>query len=435
MKELVALILAGGSGTRFFPFVEDKLLFRMLGKPFISLAPVMSLPKQVNKVVIVANARNKEWFENHPLSASQTVLLQPESNGMADAILLAEKEITDCRLLILIADDFFDPSLLGKIVDQGEKGDTFGVIPGWKTQTYFPGGYLTLSEKKVSGIVEKPGAGNEPSAYVNISGHYLAQSSLLLQALKLQNRTTDDIYEAALTELMSTQEFSFVPYDGDFRSLKYPWHVLSVMDLLLSQMKESRGENVVIKDHVVIEGPVFLGNNVKIMEFTKIVGPVYIGDNTIVGNNNCIRNSMIGSNCITGFNTDITRSYIGNSCWFHSNYIGDSVLEENVSMGSGTVLANLRLDEKEITSSVKGNRVITGRTKLGSMIGSNVRIGVNASIMPGVKIGSGSFVGAGVIVNHDIPPESFCHVQTELVVLPNTKKADPHMRDSFKLKL
>ena len=41
---------------------------------------------------------------------------------------------------------------------------------------------------------------------------------------------------------------------------------------------------------------------------------------------------------MTGFNTDITRSYIGDNCWFHSNYIGDSVLEGNVSMGSGAAI-------------------------------------------------------------------------------------------------
>ncbi len=37
-------------------------------------------------------------------------------------------------------------------------------------------------------------------------------------------------------------------------------------------------------------------------------------------------------------------------------------------------------------------------------IGSNVLIGSNATILPGVRIGDGSVVGAGSLVNRDIPP-------------------------------
>jgi acetyltransferase-like isoleucine patch superfamily enzyme len=39
-------------------------------------------------------------------------------------------------------------------------------------------------------------------------------------------------------------------------------------------------------------------------------------------------------------------------------------------------------------------------------VGSNVFIGINAIIMPGVTIGSNSVIGAGSIVTRDIPPGS-----------------------------
>ena len=38
------------------------------------------------------------------------------------------------------------------------------------------------------------------------------------------------------------------------------------------------------------------------------------------------------------------------------------------------------------------------------MIGSDVTIGVNAIILPGVKIGDGVIIGAGAVVTCDIPP-------------------------------
>jgi len=37
-------------------------------------------------------------------------------------------------------------------------------------------------------------------------------------------------------------------------------------------------------------------------------------------------------------------------------------------------------------------------------IGSNVLIGTNTTILPGVRIGDGAVVGAGSLVNRDIPP-------------------------------
>lgn len=37
-------------------------------------------------------------------------------------------------------------------------------------------------------------------------------------------------------------------------------------------------------------------------------------------------------------------------------------------------------------------------------IGSNVMIGANATILPGVSIGDGAVIGAGALVNSDIPP-------------------------------
>jgi bifunctional UDP-N-acetylglucosamine pyrophosphorylase/glucosamine-1-phosphate N-acetyltransferase len=182
-----------------------------------------------------------------------------------------------------------------------------------------------------------------------------------------------------------------------------------MMDVFLSTItKKNIHKSVVIKDHVTIEGPVLIEEGVKIFEGSKIVGPVYIGKHTIVGNNNIIRSSMIGSDCVTGFNTDITRSYIGNNCWFHSNYVGDSILGDDISLGSGAVFANLRLDDGEISSIVKKEKISTGKNKLGAMIGSHVRIGVNASIMPGIKIGSGSFIGSGVILDKDIEDKQFC---------------------------
>lgn len=435
-KELVVVVLAAGTGKRFWPFSTNKIIFPFFGKPFIEYSIGKVHPKEVARIVIITNQVNDQDIKRLHFSVPHVTVVQSEPKGMADALLTAEAEITNSRLLVLIADDLFDTNVIASVFSKASSSQSFGILSGWKSPAYFPGGYLLLDDTKIKGIIEKPGAGNEPSPFVNISGHFIKDSNKLLDLLKQTKSSEDDVYERSLSSLMQKEEFLMVPYEGYFASLKFPWNILDVMDnLLATHLQSHRGRNIIVRDNVVIEGNVYIGDNVQIFENTKIIGPCFIGEGTIIGNNNIIRQSHIGAGCVTGFNTDITRSYIGDNCWFHSNYIGDSVLEGNISMGSGTVLANLRLDESEIRSFVGEIKVGTGRNKLGAVIGRDVRIGVNASIMPGVKIGSGSCIGAGVVLDRDLKDNSFCVRENNLLITTNSKRVTSGERNEFRQKL
>lgn len=434
-RELVAVVLAGGVGNRFFPFTSDKVLFPWFGKPFAQYSVLDALPKEVSRVVLVTNSRNNDALSTLKFPVPHVTVVQRTASGMADAILSAVPEIQDCSLLIVNGDDVSDPSVLQDVVKMGLSVNTFGVIPGYKTDKNLAMGYVVLDGNRVTNIVEKPLAGEEPSPYVVMLGHFIKDSNILIQELKATPNGTDDVYERALSALMGKYDFVLHKHSGVFASLKYPWNVLDVNGILLSNIKNYRGRNIEIKSNVVLEGKIYIDDDVRIFENTKIIGPCYIGKGTIVGNNNIIRESHIGANCVTGFNTDITRSYIGDNCWFHTNYVGDSVLEENVTMGSGAVLANLRLDDGNIQSTVRDQRVSTGRNKLGSLIGKNVRIGVNASIMPGIKIGSGSFVGSAVVLDKDLLSESYCLTKNTYTIIRNTKSQEIVSRHEFKKKI
>ena len=434
-RDVTMVVLTAGIGKRFAPFRTDKTLFPFLGKKVIDYALPNKLPPEVVRLVLVVSERNRETFDAMRFPVQHTVVVQNEATGMAGAILAAKNEIRKKAILVVIGDDVADDRLIDTVL-QSVRPDVSGVIVGWKPKQYFPGGYLVFREGRPVGIKEKPGEGKTPSEYVYFGGQYIADADSLIAAIESAPEQTDDRYEQALTALMAKERFVMVPYEREFVSLKYPWHVLDMTEYLLThRLVAGRGKRVEIRNNVSIEGPVYLGNNVKIFENTKIVGPVYIGDNTIVGNNNIIRDSIIGENCVTGFNTDITRSYIGDNCWFHSNYVGDSVLEGDVSMGSGSVLANLRLDEGEISSVVGEQKINTRKTKLGAMIGRGVRIGVNTSVMPGVKIGANSLIGAGILLDADIPADSFCTGKSTLVVKKNTRAVGTNNRDKYKAKI
>jgi bifunctional UDP-N-acetylglucosamine pyrophosphorylase/glucosamine-1-phosphate N-acetyltransferase len=318
------------------------------------------------------------------------------------------------------AEDIADDALYAGLVSQINEGSAF--IISKKVSSYFPGGYLKIKNNVLESVVEKPGAGNEPSNLIYLVYNYFPNIAEFCQILRATKSTADDVYEKALSEYAAIHPVRIVAYNGPWCALKFPWDMLDATKFLLGRVESHKGKDVVIKKNVIIEGLVYIEDGVKIFENTKIVGPCYIGKNVIIGNNCIVRASHIGANSVIGFNSDITRSYIGDNCWFHSNYVGDSVLEGNISMGSGAVLANLRLDDGEI---------IPGRNKLGAMIGKGVRIGVNASIMPGVKIGSNSFVGSGVILDKDLPDGSFCVAKPGYTITKN-KTIAPTSRESFK---
>lgn len=425
MNDVTLIVLAGGEGKRFWPITTNKALFPFFGLPMFAQT-ISGAPPAVSRMIIVTSPANNNAIRSYRFKVEIATVMQKEPTGMADALLACRGVIKNSPIIIVNVDDLIDPELLSQVAREAQKRDVFGVIPGRKTARPGPFGYLSLAGDRVTGIVEKPEAGREPSPFVNIVCHYIADGSVFITELSKTKSTADDVYEKALSNLMKKHTFVFFPYEGPLAVLKYPWHVLDVMPGLFDGIEEYKGKNVLIKSNVIIEGPVYIEDGVKIFENSKILGPVFIGKNTIIGNNCIIRQSHIGADCVIGFNCDITRSYVGDNCWFHSNYVGDSVLEENISMGAGAVLANLRLDDGEIAG--------TGRNKLGAMIGKGVRIGVNASIMPGVKIGAHSFIGAGVVLDRDLPDNSFCIAKSGYAISKNIKRASAS-RESFKKKL
>lgn len=427
------IILSGGIGKRFWPISTSKSLFPVVGKPIIEYLIDELARAGFSHFVVVTNPLDKMAMDHVTKNRSMAVVVQQKPTGMADALLTAAPLAGDGPCLVVSAHDFVEPSLVKHISDACLKGKPFFV--GKKTDRYFDGGYYKMDGEKIVGIIEKPGAGNEPSPYLNLVYDYFPHIGDFIDILKKTKSEKDDIYEKALDIYLSTHEVDCLIYDGFWQPLKYPWHVLDLMEYVLhSRVKEYRGKNVEIKSDVIIEGPVHIEDNVRIFEHTKIIGPCYIGKNTIIGNNNLIRTSHIADDCVTGFNTDISRSYIGSGCWFHSNYIGDSVLEENVSMGSGSVLANLRLDESEITSVVQGIKIHTMKNKLGAIIGKNVRIGVNTSIMPGIKIGQDSLIGAGIVVSTDIEDGSYC-TGTMVIEKKKNQSSSTTSRDEFRKRI
>ena len=86
--------------------------------------------------------------------------------------------------------------------------------------------------------------------------------------------------------------------------------------------------------------------------------------------------------------------------------MGDSIICENVNLGAGTKISNLRFDNKNITMEINGKKINSNRRKLGAIIGPNSQTGINTSIMCGKIIGESSIIGAHTIVTENVSPNT-----------------------------
>ena len=410
MKDITVIILAAGSSSRLWP-LEEKHFVRFFGRPLVYYSIQQLVKFGFTNIVIVVNTENKPLFEKlikEFKNVSFHLALQKEVKGMAAAIISASEYILGKKLLVVGPSDIYEDILLSDFIKL-LKDDPNGILAGTVTDKYFPGGYLTIDKGIVTKIVEKPSPAVIPSNIVTFVFDYFKSGNDFIDAINKVQTKKDDIYEKAIVYLINSGWiFKFLKYTGYWGYLKYPWHILSLSSYFLERLEGKKIKKGEIAKSSIIDDKVLIEEGVQIMENVKIVGPSYIGRGTIIGDNCVIRDSIIGENCVVGFSSEIARSYIGDRCWFHHNYIGDSVLGTEVSMGAGAVCANFRFDERMICSDINGEAVNTGKTKLGAIIGNNVKIGVNASIMPGVKIGKNSFVGSGVVLERDLAANKYC---------------------------
>ncbi|MEK7528616.1 MAG: sugar phosphate nucleotidyltransferase, partial [Patescibacteria group bacterium] len=338
-------------------------------------------------------------------------------DGMAGGVLAARAKFKKGEGCIVVsANDVVSEALYREVAKMNVKGD--GIIVGKKVREYFPGGYLKIERGIITKIVEKPKQGTEPSDVVNLVVHRFEDAGALFNYVEKAKSKSDDSYEVGLQNWFSSGgKFGVLRYDGFWQPVKFPWHVLALMKHFVCKKKVEK--NLSIAKSAKITGDVVLEDGVRILDNAVVIGPAYIGRNTVIGNNAFVRESHVGADCVIGFGSEVARSYLGNNVWLHNNYIGDSVIGNDVAFGAGAITGNYRLDGKTISMNVKGVKIDTGLIKLGLVTGDRVRVGINTSFMPGITVGSDSFVGAGIMVGQDIPAGFFVRGDWKLKISKN----------------
>jgi len=263
---------------------------------------------------------------------------------------------------------------------------------------------VVVESGRVKELVEKPaerGPGLANAGVYYVPGKYLE----LVEELELSPRGEYEFTDVIVNVIRRGEVVRVFNLGADeWMDVGVPWLVIEVNKLALAKWggRSVRGE---VEGTATVKGPVIVEEGARIRGGSYIEGPAYIGEDADIGPNSYIRPySVIGRGCRIGFSVEVKESVVFEEAHAaHLAYIGDSVVGEHVNLGAGTILANLRFDERNVKVSIEGKRVDSGRRKLGAIIGGYVKTGVNVSIMPGVKIGSYAIIYPGVRVFRDVP--------------------------------
>jgi NDP-sugar pyrophosphorylase family protein len=129
---------------------------------------------------------------------------------------------------------------------------------------------------------------------------------------------------------------------------------------------------VVVKDNVIIEKDCFVGAG------AYLRGGVYLAEGVTVGPGSEIKSCFI-----------FKKSRIA-----HFNFVGDSIVGEDVNFEAGSIVANYFNEiEKDIMLLIDNEVVKTGVKKFGCIAGDHSRIGANAVLDPGSVLPPGKIIG------------------------------------------
>jgi acetyltransferase-like isoleucine patch superfamily enzyme len=143
--------------------------------------------------------------------------------------------------------------------------------------------------------------------------------------------------------------------------------------------------------------PLSLGSDAHVRSGTVLYASTRIGHHFETGHHVVVReDNRIGNHVAIWNNTTIDYGcQVGSGVKIHCNcYIAQySILEDNVFLAPGVILAN-----DLFPGSKHAARVLQG-----PIIGKGAQIGVNVTLLPGIKIGARALVGAGSVVTQDVP--------------------------------
>ena len=389
-----AVIMAAGKSTRTWPLTltKPKPLLKVMNKEIIK-HNLDALQGLVSEVIIIVGFKKEMIIEEIGHKYGKLKIRYAEQKrqlGTGHALKYVEKLIKG-KFIVMGGDDIFSKKDIKACLRH-----KYAVL-GCKVEDPGRFGVFVVKGKEVKKVVEKP---KKFVSGIANAGLYVFDKSVFKFKLRKSQRGEYEIVDY-INALIKKERVVCEKVKWRWLSVGNPWDLIEANSVLVSEIKNDiKGK---VEKNVIVKGKLKAGKGTEILSGTYIKGNVIIGENCLIGPNCYLRgNTSIGNGCHIGQAVEIKNSVImDNAKVPHLSYIGDSVIGENSNLGAGTITANLKHDNKNVRSVVKGKIVDTGRRKFGTIIADDVHTGINTTIYPGRKIWPGVSTLPGEIIDKD----------------------------------
>jgi UDP-2-acetamido-3-amino-2,3-dideoxy-glucuronate N-acetyltransferase len=139
--------------------------------------------------------------------------------------------------------------------------------------------------------------------------------------------------------------------------------------------------NISVHPTAIVDEGAQIGTGTRIWHWVHVCGKATIGDNCSLG-----QNVLVGNDVVIGNNVKIQNNVS----------VYDAVrLDDDVFCGPSMVFTNVYNPRSAISRKDQYRRTIVRK---------GVTLGANCTVVCGITIGEHAFVGAGAVVNRDVPP-------------------------------
>lgn len=450
-----AVILAAGKGTRMksdLPKVLHKVAgISMLEHVFRSVSAI-----EPEKTVTVIG--HKAELVEQVLAGQTEFVRQTEQLGTGHAVMMAEpvlENLTGQTLVIAGDTPLITGESLKNLIDFHINHKNVATILTAEADNPFGYGRIVRNQHgEVIKIVEQKDASDFEQQIKEINtGTYVFDNARLFEALKNIN-TNNAQGEYYITDVIGIfrengeKVGAYTLKDFD-ESLGVNDRVAlataeSIMRRRINQQHMINGVSFVNPDTTYIDVDVEIAPEVQIEANVTLKGQTKIGAETILTNGTYIVDSEIGQRAVitssmieessladgvtvgpyahirpgsslakdvhVGNFVEVKGSSIGeNTKAGHLTYIGNAEVGANVNFGAGTITVNY-----------------DGQKKYKTIIGDNVFVGSNSTIIAPVELGDNSLVGAGSTITKDVPADAIALGRGRQINKEDYAKRLPH---------
>lgn len=433
---IACVVLAAGAGTRMNSSVP-KVLHSIYGRPMLHYPLQAAGRLKPDKIVVVVgkNINLVKTAVKPPATVSFAVQKQPR--GTAHALLSATARLKGFKGTVIVMNGdtpLITPGTLKRFLRLHRKHKNALSLISFTA--YEPGSYGRVVRDR-SGrplrVVEDRDATKDEKAIKEVnSGVYAIETDTLrfLKTVKL-NRKKGEYYLTDLVDIAVSKgadvgvyclgdetEFLGVNTRQDISRAHKAMQKMTVETWLKKGVNFIDAGSVFIEPSVKIGGETLIYPNVLLHGDTRIgkactiypnvrIINSFIKDGSTIKDSTLIEGSLIGpcaevgpfahirpgsriGSAKIGNFVEVKKSTVADGTKaMHLTYLGDATIGKGVNIGAGTITCNY-----------------DGRKKHRTKIGDNVFVGSDSQFIAPVKVGKGSYIGAGSTITRDVPPSS-----------------------------